>query len=149
MTNHHVIEEALDADAARHLALPDADIDQVSPVHDDDDGEGLWTIDDGMTDYGDDETPARCRCRHNTADPELGCECGYADWVGDHGPQLEADRYFAAAALARADAAVRLALAPRCVDCDARIFTANRHSLCADCALAHLEGVALLDLEAS
>lgn len=30
-----------------------------------------------------DATP-RCTCRHNTSDPERGCECGYADWACDH-----------------------------------------------------------------
>lgn len=31
----------------------------------------------------DDERP-RCRCTHNTRNPELGCTCGYADWLSDN-----------------------------------------------------------------
>ncbi len=27
----------------------------------------------------------RCRCTHDTSDPERGCECGYADWLCDNG----------------------------------------------------------------
>jgi hypothetical protein len=26
-----------------------------------------------------------CICRHMTSDPERGCECGYEDWLCDHG----------------------------------------------------------------
>ena len=31
-----------------------------------------------------DATQPRCTCKHNTSDPERGCECGFADWAGDH-----------------------------------------------------------------
>ncbi len=27
----------------------------------------------------------RCRCTHDTSNPERGCECGYADWLCDVG----------------------------------------------------------------
>ncbi len=27
----------------------------------------------------------RCRCTHDTSNPERGCECGYADWLCDNG----------------------------------------------------------------
>lgn len=30
-----------------------------------------------------DDGEHHCRCRHNTADPERGCECGYADYVSE------------------------------------------------------------------
>jgi hypothetical protein len=34
-------------------------------------------------DWAYDSAP-RCRCRHNTSDPERGCECGYAEWKTEH-----------------------------------------------------------------
>ncbi len=37
--------------------------------------------DDMVAAFG--EPRSGCRCRHNTADPEEGCTCGYADYVGD------------------------------------------------------------------
>lgn len=44
-----------------------------------------------------DEGRPRCRCRHNTSDPERGCECGYADWLCDEGiEQSELAEYFGA-----------------------------------------------------
>lgn len=42
-------------------------------------------------DYEPDREYAGCRCRHNTADPERGCECGYADWICDNGGLGEGD----------------------------------------------------------
>ncbi len=40
------------------------------------------------------DSAPRCRCRHNTSDPERGCECGYAEWVGEKraGDEAEAER---------------------------------------------------------
>lgn len=36
------------------------------------------------TDYADDlDAPPHCICTHNTADPEMGCTCGYEDWLDD------------------------------------------------------------------
>ena len=33
-----------------------------------------------------------CRCRHDTANPERGCECGYAEWRAEQEEAAEAER---------------------------------------------------------